>query len=175
MPYDGLRGHVYELAVDAALDTLLQQVVSWFGEQSDKASSEAWQGVFLASLIMRCLGAIPLGHWPMNVRDQRLERVVTWADAHPGQSLDNQAMARIAGLSRPAFIRLFRETFGETPQAWLLSRRLQHVCHLLESTDDSIESIASACTFCNRHHLSRMFSREYYIGPAGYRRLHWRG
>ena len=53
-------------------------------------------------------------------------------------------MARAAGLSRAHFSREFRRTFGESPHAYLLTRRLERSAALLRNTDRSVADICMA-------------------------------
>ena len=50
-------------------------------------------------------------------------------------------MAQAAGLSRAHFSRSFARTFGVTPHAYLLTRRLERAASLLRITDRSVLDI----------------------------------
>ena len=59
------------------------------------------------------------------------------ADARYSEPLDVDDLARAAGLSRAHFSREFRRAFGESPHAYLLTRRLERAAALLRNTDHS--------------------------------------
>ena len=65
-------------------------------------------------------------------------------DARYAEPLGVDDMARAAGLSRAHFSREFRRTFGESPHAYLLTRRLERAAALLRATDRSVVAICFA-------------------------------
>ena len=62
---------------------------------------------------------------------RHLLRAKDLADARYFEPLDVDDMARAAGLSRAHFSREFRRAFGESPHAYLLTRRLERAAALL--------------------------------------------
>jgi AraC-like DNA-binding protein len=86
--------------------------------------------------------------------------------AHPPS---NGFLAARMGLSVEAFIRMFRRLLGTTPASYLSARRIQEACRLLTFTNDTIESIAEATGFANRHHFSHVFRKRIGCGPATFR------
>ena len=72
---------------------------------------------------------------------RHLLRAKDLADARYFESLDVDDMAGAAGLSRAHFSREFRRAFGESPHAYLLTRRLERAAALLRATDRSVAEI----------------------------------
>ena len=72
---------------------------------------------------------------------RHLLRARDLADARYVEPLDVDDLARAAGLSRAHFSREFRRTFGESPHAYLLTRRLERAASLLRTTDRSVAEI----------------------------------
>ena len=73
-------------------------------------------------------------YWPAMVfapPARHLLRAKDLADARFFEPLDVDDMARAAGLSRAHFSREFRRAFGESPHAYLLTRRLERAASLL--------------------------------------------
>ena len=62
---------------------------------------------------------------------RHLLRAKDLADARYFEPLDVGHLARAAGLARAHFSREFRRAFGESPQAYLLTRRLERAAALL--------------------------------------------
>jgi len=75
-----------------------------------------------------------------------------------------------AGLSRSHFSRAFVNTFGMTPQKYIISRRVARARSLLVDTDWSATEIAMRCGFANPSHLTTTFKRELGLTPTAYRR-----
>src|SRR5918996_6580711 len=72
---------------------------------------------------------------------RHLLRAKDLADARYYEPLRVDDMARAAGLSRAHFSREFRLAFGESPHAYLLTRRLERAAALLRMTDRSVADI----------------------------------
>jgi hypothetical protein len=72
---------------------------------------------------------------------RHLLRAKDLTDARFFEPLDVDDMARAAGLSRAHFSREFRRAFGESPHAYLLTRRLERAASLLRMTDRSVADV----------------------------------
>ena len=72
---------------------------------------------------------------------RHLLRAKDLADARYAEPLDVDDLAAAAGLSRAHFSREFRRAFGESPHAYLLTRRLERAAALLRTTDRSVADI----------------------------------
>ena len=70
-----------------------------------------------------------------------LLRAKDLVDARYAEPLDVGDLAREAGLSRAHFSAEFRRAFGESPHAYLLTRRLERAAALLRTTDHSVADI----------------------------------
>ncbi|MDH6223098.1 transcriptional regulator GlxA family with amidase domain [Streptomyces sp. MJP52] len=66
--------------------------------------------------------------------------------------------------------RHFRAVSGTTPLRWLLTQRIRHAQELLETTADSIDSIAAATGMGTATTLRRHFHRTVGVPPDTYRR-----
>lgn len=75
-----------------------------------------------------------------------------------------------AGVSPRTLARLFDRRLGMTPGRWLLRRRIQEACALLERTAAIIESVASATGFPDTSNFRRRFADEMSTTPSAYRR-----
>ena len=100
----------------------------------------------------------------------RLERLFSWIQHSLGGDISNSVLAAQAGLSVEAFIRWFKAATGRTPAAFVAERRIREACRRLAFSDDSIEQVAEAVGFANRHHFSRVFKSHAGCGPAQFRR-----
>lgn len=101
---------------------------------------------------------------------ERLRKLFNWIENALDGEITNAAMAAQAGMSVEAFIRWFKSRTGRTPAALVAERRVREACRLLAFSEDSIEQVAEAVGFANRHHFSRVFKRFAGCGPAEFRR-----
>ena len=90
-------------------------------------------------------------------------------DARYSEPLGVDDLARSAGLSRAHFSREFRRAFGESPHAYLLTRRLERAAALLRSTDRSVTSICFAVGLRSVGSFTTSFTRAYGKTPTAYR------
>ena len=100
---------------------------------------------------------------------RHLLRAKDLADARYAEPLDVDDMARAAGLSRAHFSREFRRTFGESPHAYLLTRRLGRAAALLRNTDRSIADVCLSVGLQSLGSFTTSFTRTYGLSPAAYR------
>ena len=74
-----------------------------------------------------------------------------------------------AGLSRAHFSREFRRAFGESPHAYLLTRRLERAASLLRTTDHSVAEICLDVGLQSVGSFTTSFTRTYGESPTAYR------
>ena len=100
---------------------------------------------------------------------RHLLRAKDLADARYFEPLTVDDLARAARLSRAHFSREFRREFGESPHAYLLTRRLERAASLLQATDRSVAEICFAVGLQSVGSFTSSFSRTYGISPTAYR------
>jgi AraC-like DNA-binding protein len=108
------------------------------------------------------------------VRSNGLERHLLRArdlvDARYAEPLDVAALAAKAHTSPAHFSRRFKETFGETPHQYLLTRRIERAKHLLRETDRSVTEISLDVGFQSLGSFSTKFKEIVGGTPTEYRR-----
>ncbi|HEY8301549.1 MAG TPA: helix-turn-helix transcriptional regulator [Jatrophihabitans sp.] len=100
---------------------------------------------------------------------RHLLRAKDLADWRYSEPLGVDDLARAAGLSRAYFSRAFRAAFGESPHAYLLTRRLERAAALLRSTDRSVADICIAVGLESVGSFTSSFKRTYGRTPTAYR------
>ena len=100
---------------------------------------------------------------------RHLLRAKDLADARYFDALTVADLARAAGLSQAHFSREFRRAFGETPHAYLLTRRLERAASLLRNTDRSVLEICLAIGLQSVGSFTTTFTRVYGMPPTAYR------
>jgi AraC-like DNA-binding protein len=91
------------------------------------------------------------------------------ADARYFEPLGVEEMARAAGLSRAHFSREFRRAFGESPHAYLLTRRMERAAALLRTTDRSVAEVCLDVGLQSIGSFTTSFRRTYGMSPTAYR------
>jgi AraC-like DNA-binding protein len=100
---------------------------------------------------------------------RHLLRAKDLADARYSDPLGVDDLARAAGLSRAHFSREFRRAFGESPHAYLVTRRLERAAALLRTTNRSVADICFAVGLQSVGSFTTSFARTYGMSPTSYR------
>jgi AraC-like DNA-binding protein len=100
---------------------------------------------------------------------RHLLRAKDLADLRYAEALAVDDLARAAGLSRAHFSREFRRAFGESPHAYLLTRRLERAAALLRNTDRSVADVCFTVGLQSVGSFTTSFTRTYGLSPTAYR------
>ena len=100
---------------------------------------------------------------------RHLTRAKDLVDARYSEPLGVEDLARAAGLSRAHFSREFRRAFGESPHAYLLTRRLERAATMLRTTDRSVAEICFSVGLVSVGSFTSSFTRTYGASPTVYR------
>jgi AraC-like DNA-binding protein len=100
---------------------------------------------------------------------RHLLRAKDFADARYSEQLQVADMAGAAGLSKAHFSREFRRTFGESPHAYLLTRRLERAAALLRMTDWTVGEICVSVGLSSLGSFTTSFKSAFGQTPTRYR------
>ena len=100
----------------------------------------------------------------------RLRRVKDRIDREYAQPLDVEALARGAHMSAGHLSREFRLAFGESPYAYLMTRRIERAMALLRRGDLSVSEVCFAVGCSSLGTFSTRFTELVGVPPSVYRR-----
>src|SRR3984893_14416194 len=98
-----------------------------------------------------------------------LLRAKDFVDARYAEAITVEDLAAVAGLSRAAFRGVFTTPSGESPHAYLQSRRLERAAALLRYTDRSVADICVMVGLQSIGSFTTSFTRVFGKPPAAYR------
>ncbi|MEU5439261.1 GlxA family transcriptional regulator [Streptomyces griseofuscus] len=101
---------------------------------------------------------------------RRIEDLRHYILRHIAEPLTVTQLAEHAHISDRQLTRIFKNELGTTPHSYIESVRVERARHQLESTDATLERIASACGFGTLDTLVRSFRRRLDTTPTEYRR-----
>ncbi|MDQ1706017.1 MAG: AraC family transcriptional regulator, transcriptional activator FtrA [Frankiaceae bacterium] len=101
---------------------------------------------------------------------ETLGPLLDWALARLEEPLTLPDLARQANVSVRTLVRRFAAATGTTPLQWLLTQRVRRAQHLLESSDEPVERVASLAGFGTAANLRQHFTRIVGVPPMQYRR-----
>ncbi|MFE4257956.1 helix-turn-helix domain-containing protein [Streptomyces sp. NPDC056883] len=93
-----------------------------------------------------------------------------WALQRLDEPLTVEDLARRARMSSRHLGRHFKSVTGTTPLQWLLTQRIRRAQELLETTGDTVDTIATATGMGTATTLRRHFARTVGVPPDAYRR-----
>ncbi|MEM0928165.1 MAG: AraC family transcriptional regulator [Pseudomonadota bacterium] len=99
-----------------------------------------------------------------------LKRTLQTVDERIAETLSVEGLARDAGLSRSHFSRAFQASTGESPQDFIIGRRVNKARELLANTDISLAEIATKIGFSSQAHFSTVFKKKMGLAPGKYRK-----
>jgi AraC family transcriptional activator FtrA len=99
-----------------------------------------------------------------------LAGTLEWASRHLDEDLSVEVLAEHAAMSPRNFARRFRAATGTTPLRWLVGQRIALAQELLETTDQTVEVIATRCGFGTAASFRLHFQRHTRTTPQAYRR-----
>ncbi|HKJ57472.1 MAG TPA: helix-turn-helix transcriptional regulator [Nitriliruptoraceae bacterium] len=100
---------------------------------------------------------------------RRLRRARDQMDREYARPLDVAALARTALMSTGHFSRQFRRAYGETPYAYLMTRRIERAKALLRWSDTSVTDACFAVGYTSLGSFSARFTELVGESPSAYR------
>lgn len=104
------------------------------------------------------------------VDDASTSAVRHWALERLSEDLSVSVLARRARMSGRTFARRFRDETGLTPASWVTQQRVRHAQHLLETTDLTVDAIATRAGFGTGASLRKHCAATLGVSPHTYRR-----
>jgi AraC-like DNA-binding protein len=98
-------------------------------------------------------------------------KVRNYIDSHISGSVRVADLCALIQRSEAHFSRTFRCTFGVSPHAFLLRRRVELAAQCMLQTDAPLSQIALRCGFTDQAHLCKAFRHATGQSPASWRRV----
>jgi AraC family transcriptional regulator, arabinose operon regulatory protein len=98
-----------------------------------------------------------------------LEVVQNFMLEHIAQPLDLDTLAATAKLSKYHFANKYKSLTGYSPIKHFLNMKMEHACHLLDSSNLSVKGVATALGYDDPLYFSRLFSKTIGLSPRAYR------
>ena len=102
-------------------------------------------------------------------RDFRIRKALALMEANVGERICFDDVARSVGLSRPHFFALFKEQMSVTPNVYWNTLRITEAMRCLQSSDESMISVACNLGFTTQGNFSRFFREHTGVPPTVYR------
>ena len=96
----------------------------------------------------------------------QVRRLTEYIDNRLHEQLNLETLAAVAGVGVWTFTRHFRASFGRTPHAYIIERRVDRARRLLAQSCLPIKEVASVCGFADQAHMTRIFQTHLRTTPA---------
>jgi AraC-like DNA-binding protein len=103
--------------------------------------------------------------------DLQIRQVISFIENHFYEEITLEELAENMNLSVYYFARIFKRHTGTSPYQYILDYRIHHAKKLLQTTDDSIETIAFASGFNSLSHFVTAFKKRSNLTPKQFRKL----
>ncbi|MGW5153465.1 cupin domain-containing protein [Rhodococcus koreensis] len=101
--------------------------------------------------------------------DPAISSAIKRIHSDPGYSWTVESLAKTCGMSRSAFAARFTECVGQPPLSYLIGWRMATASQLLNTTDATVSSIATAVGYTSDAAFRRAFSHAFECTPREYR------
>jgi AraC family transcriptional regulator len=102
----------------------------------------------------------------------QVRKVRDYIDSHITGPVFVADLCALFHRSEAHFSRSFKRTFGESPHAFLVRRRVELAAQFMLTTDASLSDIALRCGFSDQAHLCKHFRHAAGQTPSAWRRAH---
>lgn len=127
--------------------------------------------LFLDQLVQSSAGKRPQSQ--RRLRDFYMKEALSFIEQNYQRDISIEEIAAFCGLNRSYFGKVFRDTMGESPQAFLLHYRMARAAQLLKESTLPISAISAMVSYANQLHFSRAFKSVYGVAPRDYRTAHF--
>jgi AraC-like DNA-binding protein len=100
---------------------------------------------------------------------QLIAPAVDFIDDHFTEShMDYEALAALCGISYTYMAKIFVKHFGASPNRYVMGKKIQYACDLLNTRCYSVHEIAQMSGFANTYYFSRIFKKYTKVSPTEY-------
>ena len=103
------------------------------------------------------------------VSDKRIAQAMDYARSNISSHISMEQLSSVACMSKDHFIRMFKKETGQTPNAWLISKKMERAELLLVTTIQPVKQIAFSLGYEDMAYFNRLFRQHVGMPPQQYR------
>ena len=107
-----------------------------------------------------------------SLHHKMIQNIIVYINGHLTEVLDTDTLSSMSGLSKFHFRRVFRTATGETIGSYIQRLRMEHVAHLLISTDYTLKQIIEQTSYQTKYSIAKAFKKHFGISTSQYREKH---
>jgi AraC family transcriptional regulator len=101
----------------------------------------------------------------------KLKQALEYMNVHLNENVSLATISDELSISQYYFCRLFKQSTGMTPHAYLIQQRVERAKQLLKRKEGTMLDIAIECGFANPSHFAKHFRKHTGISPKQFRML----
>lgn len=149
--------------------SLVEEYIRSWGLNDNKMRCDILAYTIVGYVLQKYQAILKLRKMPKN---KHIFDCLNYISMHLGSNLDNNRLAKVAGLTRNSFVQLFSKIMEETPQTYVRRKRIEKACQLINTTTMTFKEISEKLGFANQYHFSRVFRKHEYLAPSWFRCNH---
>ena len=169
-PWEQLRSPTEPLPLSMVLSKLLDAAADALDVDHAQSRALLRQARVLLHSRAACRGLMERATAEAALAPWQAECVARYIEDNLDQALPIGELAGVACLSNSHFSRAFKGTFGHTPHAFILCRRVERARKEILEGREPLSQIALSCGFADQAHLARIFRRQTGSAPSEWRR-----
>jgi AraC family transcriptional regulator len=150
--------------------TLLEAALGQLRHRAHPAQGALLQATSLLRQQIEPLGASEASRATGHMLAWQARKVRDYIESHITGPVLVADLCALIQRSEAHFSRSFKITFGESPHAFLVRRRVEYAAQYMLTTDASLSDIALRCGFTDQAHLCKHFRQATGQTPAAWRR-----
>lgn len=99
------------------------------------------------------------------------EKIKNYIDNYFQEITEVSKIAELFHIHPNYLASIFKEKYHVSPKQYVLDRKINYACYLLEETDRSVQEIAFMCGFSSLPSFGKIFKKNRSVSPGEYRRL----
>ena len=107
-----------------------------------------------------------------SLHHKMIQNIIVYINGHLTEVLDTDTLSSMSGLSKFHFRRVFRTATGENIGSYIQRLRMEHVAHLLISTDYTLKQIIEKTSYQTKYSIAKAFKKHFGISTSQYREKH---
>ncbi len=168
IPYDNVSPGIFIFYLTEHFQKKIQIIKDFLDDEYTQFSF--YTSLAIQSLVVDLLMELPESSWNLTTTNHRILEVLSHIDNNVNTDLTNSKLAEKTRLATNAFIRLFADETGISPQKYVKNKRIDKACILLHHSNLTIDEVAEKTGFADRYHFSRNFKIITGISPARYKK-----
>lgn len=130
----------------------------------------AAQMLALHLLSKHCTFNYRIKHQRGGLAKSQLRMVLDYIDSHLHEEISLDILAALTGLTSYHFLRLFKQSTGETPLQFIIRTRMEHAKKLLAVPGASVTDVAMDVGYESVSHFITLFKRHTGVTPLEYQK-----